>query len=59
MGAIAFRDRAVDGGLNMNDTLPLVPRLPPFFEMMLRTVATVRVGLSVAVSTNSGMPCGA
>src|SRR6185436_12661077 len=36
---------------NWNATLPAVPRLPPPFEKMARTCATVRVGLSVAAST--------
>ena len=44
---------------NMNEVLPLVARLPPFLVITLRTVATVRVGLSVAVSTSRAMPCGA
>jgi len=33
--------------------------LPPPLVMMLRTAATVRVGLSVAVSTSNATPCGA
>ena len=44
---------------NWNATLPELPRLPPCFEKMARTEATVRVGLSVAASTIIAMPCGA
>ena len=40
-------------------TLPFVARLPPPFVIALRTCATVRVGLSVAVSTSKATPCGA
>ena len=35
-----------------------VPRLPPPLLKWLRTLATVRVGLSVAVSTSTATPCG-
>jgi hypothetical protein len=45
--------------LNWNATLPVLPRLPPPFEKMARTWATVRVGLSVADSTMTATPCGA
>ena len=44
---------------NRKLTLPLLARLPPCFDRMLRTLATVRVGLSVAVSTSTATPCGA
>jgi hypothetical protein len=37
-------------------TLPLLARLPPCFDRMFRTLATVRVGLSVAVSTSTATP---
>src|SRR6266853_112428 len=37
---------------NRKLTLPVVARLPPPLVTMLRTAATVRVGLSVAVSTS-------
>jgi len=40
-------------------TLPLLARLPPNLLKMLRTLATVRVGLSVAVSTSTATPWGA
>ena len=45
--------------LNWKLTLPALPRLPPFLLNRLRTLATVRTGLSVAVSTSTAMPCGA
>ena len=45
--------------LKRKPTLPDVARLPPFFVTMLRTDATVRVGLSVAASTSSATPWGA
>jgi hypothetical protein len=38
---------------------PLVPRLAPHFEKKLRTLATVRVVLLVAASTNTATPPGA
>jgi hypothetical protein len=44
--------------LNMKPTLPLLPRLPPPLVKCERTFATVRVGLSVAVSTRIGTPWG-
>ena len=37
--------------LNRKPTLPVLPRLPPPLLKWVRTLATVRVGLSVAVST--------
>ena len=45
--------------LNRKLTLPLLARLPPNLLKTLRTLATVRVGLSVAVSTSTATPCGA
>ena len=39
-------------------TLPEAARLPPLFTKTLRTLATVRVGLSVAASTMMATPCG-
>ena len=44
--------------LNRKATLPVVPRLPPPLLKCVRTLATVRVGLSVAVSTRTATPCG-
>ena len=44
---------------NMNATLPVTPRLPPNLLNAARTLATVRVGLSVAVSISTAMPWGA
>ena len=40
-------------------TLPVAPRLPLPRLKMARRLPTVRVGLSVAVSTRSATPCGA
>ena len=45
--------------LNMNETEPVEPMLPSCFLNAERTLATVRVTLSVAVSTRIGTPCGA
>ena len=44
--------------LNRKPTLPVLPRLPPPLLSTLRTLATVRVGLSVAASIRMAMPCG-
>ena len=43
---------------NMKLTLPVLARLPPFLLKILRTLLTVRVGLSVAVSTRMATPWG-
>ena len=43
---------------NWKATLPVVPRLPPWFLKPTRTLATVRTTLSVAVSTTTAIPCG-
>ena len=40
-------------------TLPDVPMFPPLSLKCMRTLATVRVTLSVAVSTRTAIPCGA
>jgi hypothetical protein len=44
---------------NRNATLPVLPMLPPCALKCMRTLATVRTMLSVAVSTSTAMPCGA
>ena len=43
---------------NMNESDPLVPKAPPPRLKYIRIFATVRVGLSVAVSINTATPCG-
>ncbi len=42
---------------NMKATLPLLPSVPPHLLKYMRTLATVRLVLSVAVSTRKAMPC--
>ena len=44
--------------LNRNATLPVAAMLPPPLLKWVRMLATVRVGLSVAASTSTAMPCG-
>ena len=39
-------------------TLPLAPRLPPFFENAVRTLVAVRLRLSVSASTMIATPPG-
>jgi hypothetical protein len=43
---------------NMNPTLPVSPRFPPFFEKVDRTVDAVRLRLSVIASTITATPLG-
>ena len=42
----------------MNETELLAPRLPPYFDSLKRTSATVRVGLSVSAWIMSATPPG-
>ena len=61
---VRVEPRRVRGGttpmrLNRKATLPVLPMLPPPLLKCVRTLATVRVGLSVAVSTSTATPCGA
>ena len=41
---------------NMKPTEPDVPSVPPYLLKYMRTLATVRLVLSVAVSTSTAMP---
>ena len=45
-------------GLNMYETLPAPPRLPPCFVKMWRISETVRLRLSVVPSTRIATPPG-
>ena len=45
--------------LNRKPTEPLLPKVPPPLLKCERTLATVLVVLSVAVSTKIATPCGA
>ena len=61
-GAVVRPAIAQNKGLNsivVKATLPVLARLPPPLLKCIRTFETVRVGLSVAVSTISATPCGA
>ena len=53
------RGYIANDGTGIDATLPVVARLPPPLAKRLRITPTVRVGLSVAVSTRTAMPCGA
>ena len=52
-------EKVADGGQVKYHSEPEVPSEPPYLENTWRTLATVRVGLSVAVSTNTAIPWGA
>ena len=48
--------RYIDDHSNMKATLPDVPSAPPHLLKYMRMLATVRLVLSVAVSTRKAMP---